>query len=305
MKSFEQIYRYTSDCKFTTEDWNKIVSYCREHYKGNKLCRARTKKPCSTYERFLDWIDNGYGSGDMVSYGNTMGIVGSSVPNEDKEIDPMRPLGESEPEEKIKLVAYCDFNGNLIVNDMIVRNPERLHRLSEDGCAKFMGLIHKQGMDYFTKEGKVLKVYTPEKYFYVTINKEDGSDPDVGIYLESDGYKHHYMALLKNDELKMDCWSDDGYTPLRSATLKDIRRLHTATAKAGFTYNERLHTFIPTIKRGLNNIYWYLNDRFEIVMDRDNGSKKHSLRYNAGNYFIDYQDAIAFMLQVQKLRGKN
>lgn len=124
------------------------------------------------------------------------------------------------------------------------------------------------------------------------------------MYLESDKSKHHFAAFLCGKILQMDCWIDTNYTPLQSASEADIQRLHSATSKKGWSYNERCHKFIKTPKRGKNNVYWYLNDRFELVMDRDNGTKKHTERLEAGNYILDYTEGLMFMKEVKKMRGK-
>lgn len=101
----------------------------------------------------------------------------------------------------------------------------------------------------------------------------------------------------------MDCWIDIECTPFRPATEKDIQRLHQATSNAGWSFNGRTNTFIKMPKRGHNNVYWYMNDRFEIVLDKDNGSKKHTERYDAGNYFLDNTEALLFMKEVRNIRN--
>lgn len=286
MKTFNQIYRYTSDCCFPDEDWQRVLEYCRDHFEGGKIRKALAPKSNSTYEQFQDWIKTGFGPGDMVSYGNTMGVVGSSTPD------------------GIVLAAYCDYEGNLIINDMEVLEPERLKPLEERRKVELKRLMFEKGVDFYVRDGKVDKLYTPEKYFYVTIENPDKDKPNIGMYLESDNSKHHFLAYLDGNKLRMDCWVDPKYTPLKSATEADIKRLHTATSKAGWIYNERCHQFIKAPKKGQDNIYWYLNDRFELVMDKDNGTKKHMQRLEAGNYILDYAEGVLFMKEVRKMRGK-
>ena len=286
MKTLNQIYRYTSDCRFPDEDWQKVLAYCRKQFKGGKIHKALYPKADSTYRQFQDWIETGYGVGDMVIYGKTMGVVGSST-----------PAG-------IVLAAYCDYEGNLIVNDMEVLEPQRLQPLELSRVAELKRLIFEQGLDFFVRSGKFDKIYTPKKFFYTIIEDSNSDEPGVGMYLESDNSKHHFLAYLSGGKLQMDCWIDSDYTPLKPATEADIKRLHSATSKAGWYYNERAHQFMQIPQKGKDNVYWYLNDRFELVMDRDNGSKKHTERWDAGNYIVDFTEGLLFQKEIKKMRGK-
>lgn len=286
MKTLNQIYRYTSDCRFPDEDWEKVLAYCRKRFKGGKIHKALYPKADSTYRQFRKWIESGLGAGDYVSYGNTMGIVGSSTPS------------------GIILAAYCDYEGNLIINDMKVLEPERLQLLEEPRLSAFKQLIFEKGLDFYVRNGKFDKLYTPEKYFYATIERPNSDEVGVGMYLESDNSNHHFLAYLCGDKLQMDCWINSDYTPLKPATEADIKRLHAAASKDGWSYNERAHKFIKIPQKSTNNVYWYLNDRFELVMDRDNGAKKHQERWNAGNYILDYTEGLLFMREVKMMRGK-
>ena len=59
-----------------------------------------------------------------------------------------------------------------------------------------------------------LRNCTPLKYFYGTIENPNSDEPNVGMFLESDNSKYHFLAYLEGDELKMDYWVDSNYTPL-------------------------------------------------------------------------------------------
>lgn len=285
MKTLNQIIRYTSQCRFQDDDWKIVLAYCRERFKGGKIHKSLSPISESTYEQFIEWIDLGFGSGDLVSYGNTMGVIGDCTP-------------------KITtLMAYCDYDGNLIVKNMNVESVSRLQRLDEARCKELKRKIYDKGFDINQRNANLVKLYTPKENFYVTLGDVEHGDLRIGMYLESNGCSHHFSAFLdEKDKLQMDCWIDVECTPFRQATEKDIQRLHQATSSAGWSFNGRTNSFIKTSKRGHNNIYWYLNDRFEIVLDKDNGSKKHTDRYEAGNYFVDNTEALLFMKEVIDIR---
>lgn len=286
MKTLNQIFRYTFDCRFPDEDWQQVLAYCRKQFKGGKIHVSQHPKSDSTYQQFLDWVESGFGSGEFVSYGNTMGVVGSCTPS------------------AITLAAYCDYDGNLIVNDMEVLEPERLKPLDEARILKLKRLLFEKGVDFYVRHGRFEKLYTPKKYFYAIIENPNSDEPNVGMFLESDDSKYHFLAYLEGGELQMDCWIESNYTPLKPASDTDIKRLHSTATKQGLFYNERCHQFVKAPKKGKNNVYWYLNENFELVMDRDNGSKKHLDRFKAGNYILDYTEGLLFMKEVKKMRGK-
>lgn len=285
MKTLNQIIRYTFQCRFSDEDWQKVLAYCKERFRGGKIHKAIKPISSSTFEQFMEWIDNGLGSGDMVSYGNTMGIVCNSTP------------------ERIFITAYCDYDGNLINGEMEILNPERLRLLDEDRSRQLRKLLIDNQLDYSTQSHGLVPLYTPKENFYVVIGNNDNGLADVGMYLESDGYKHKFAAIIQDGKLKMDCWIDTDYTPLKKAGEKDVQRFHKAISKAGYTYNARVKQFIQQPNVGSDNIYYYLSDRFDIVTEKDNGEDKHAARFAVGNYFLDFGEALMFMKEIRKMRG--
>lgn len=298
-KLLDQIFRYTSDCRFSDEDWQKVLDQCRQWFKGGKIHRFRKAKYQSTYDKFMDWVKSGFKYGDFVSYGNICGIVGVNVPTGDVVTE-----NDIESHSGIFLSAYLDYEGNLITQEMEVRNPERLQPLDEHRKKEFQKQLYDAGLEYYIRSNSIDKLYTPQKYFYVALENGFSDVPGIGMYLESDGYKHHFAAYLSGRKLEMDCWIDSHYTPLKPASESQIRQLHNATSKAGWSFNEREKRFVKQPIRKGNNVYYYLNEMFDIVMERDNGEQKHTDRFNAGNYFADGTEAYAFMIEIKKMRGK-
>lgn len=247
----------------------------------------------------MEWIKSGFKYGDYVAYGNICGIMGLNVPTEE-------PILESDIDAHsgVFLSAYIDLDGNLITHEMEVRNPERLEPLDEERKLLFRKKLYDAGLEYYIRSNSVHELYTPQKYFYVILENGFTDTPAIGMYLESDGYKHHFAAYLSGRKLEMDCWIDSNYTPLRAASNSEIRLLHNATSKAGWSFNEREKRFVRQPIRNGNNVYYYINELFDMVMERDNGDKKHADRYNAGNYFSDCTEAFAFMVEIKKMRGK-
>ena len=284
MKTYDQIIRYTTHCKFSSEDWEKVRAFCHEYENGGHIHKSKSTISESTYEEFIKWIENGFGSGDMVSYGNTMGIIGDNTPD------------------KTYLVAYCDYEGNLIVKDMEIFEPERLSHLSDERKLELKKKLFENNLDYTVKTSNIIPMYTPQKNLYYVLGDRSSNDYGIGMYSESRDNKYIFSAFLQNGKLEVKKEIDIDYTPLRPASDKEIKRLHKALDKSGLVFNEKIFEFIKRPERGDNNPYWYLNDRFQIVMDRDNGEKRHGERFEAGNYFLDNTEALFFMVEVKKLR---
>lgn len=282
MKTLDQIYRYTSQCKFPPEDWQKVLDYCRERFKGGKIHLSKRPISDSTFEQFLDWIENGYGSGDIVGYGRTVGIIGSSTPD------------------SIELIAYCDFNGRLIVQKFPEIDKSRIKHISEERENEFKNLLISNHLRCNVRSATIVKVNTPKKYSYVITEDDKGKVASVGMWLESMDCKTHFAALLENDNLYIDHWAATNYTPYKLASERDIKRLHRAASKDGYYFDERLKRFVKAPKRGKGNVYWYLNDRFELELDRDDGSKRHTGRCKVGNYFMDQATGLSFADDVIK-----
>ena len=56
MKTLDQIIRYTSQCRFPDDDWQKVLAYCRERFKGGKIHKALSPISESSYDQFVNWL---------------------------------------------------------------------------------------------------------------------------------------------------------------------------------------------------------------------------------------------------------
>lgn len=287
MKTPNQVISYISHCRFSVADWKKVAAYCRKYFKGIELPKAERPLSGSTFEQFVRWVDSGVGAGDIVRYGKTTGIVKESVPL------------------ITELCAYCDYEGNLIVQDMAVMEPERLSLADDERRAAFLGLLVGKKLCYSTEHGKLVEMYTPRQKSYIALTIGDDVEPSIGMYSHSEGYNYKFFALLRNGKMEFDCWVNCECTPLRKADEGEMYKFHKALADEKFAYSAAYNKFIYQTQRKANNLYFYLNDAFNVVSDRDNGADRHQERFEAGNYFFDQAEAILFARKVKKLRGKD
>ena len=279
MKNIEQIIRYTSQCEFPENDWQLVLSYCRTNFVGGKIHKALKPKYKSTYKQFIEWIDNGFGSGDIVRYGHTSGILSTSVPD------------------AMILGAYCDYEGNLITKELEVF-PGKVLPLEEKPKQEFKELLFNSGFDFSVKNGKLVELYIPKKFSYASFTRQNNPSINVGLYIESRDYKYRFSALLLNGELLIDCEIEQQCTPLRAATLKEIQALHNKASKEGWVLEGRTNTFTQKQTRNYKGKYWYITYRFTVIADKDMGDGKHDERYEVGNYFIDETEAVLFANEI-------
>lgn len=284
MKSLDQIVRYATHCEFSDEDWQKVLEYCKGNYKGGKLHRNKSHISKSSFAQFLDWIDNGFGSGDFVKYGNMPAVIGTSTPD------------------VTKLAAYCDYNGKLIVKDWNIMSPQRLIPLDYTEKKDMQAKIFNAGYMFSARAGMFSKMYTPKQNFCYTIDDKERELNGIGKYLKSDDKFYYFSIFLQDNELKLNHKIEINCTPLKTATVKEEAKLNAAITKKNLVYDQQLKGFIPGPARGKDNVYYYMNDRFEIAKDKDNGGVVHRERRIAGNYFLYPQIALSFMKEVVKIR---
>lgn len=287
MKTQQQIIRYLTHCRVSAADKDKIKDFCSPICPISTIQRLK-KDPISTttFEEFETWFNNGYGSGDYVKYGKTYGIIGDSVPG------------------KTYLVAYLDFNGKLIVQEMQIMNPERLRRADGVGVMELNKQLFNVGLEYVAEESRFASICTPKNNLYYTLREKDGSGVNIGLYDKTQEDKYYFHAFLTHEGRLIKNHSVDvDYTPLKVASDKEIRVLHQALGKAGMQYSDMKKGMVDVDNtRKRKTKYWYLSDRWEMVMDIDNGEKRHKERYEAGNYFLDFTEGLMFMKEVRALR---
>lgn len=278
MKTNDQIIRYTTHCRFTPDDWTKVKQYCQQEAKVKFIHKGKEPISNSTFEDFTKWLESGFGSGDIVRYGHTIGIVGDDIP------------------EKTYLVAYLRWDGELIINDMIISDPSRLEMADEEEREQIRRLLFESKQEYNVKESEFTPVCRLQGNLFYSLGDTNNGKTNIGIYCETRNNMYHFHVFLKDGKVIKDYWTEVNYTPLHKATDREIIRLQRVMGKANIVFNAQRGGFIG------KNKYWYLNDAFQIVMDRDSPHKRHMDRFNVGNYFTNYEDALQFMVAVKKLR---
>lgn len=283
MKTKEQIAKYTSQCRFTDEDWQKVLDYCRERFGGGRIHKAMRPVSNSTYSQFLDWIDNGYGVGDVVRYGHTLGIVGAYTPD------------------YACLAAYLSFDDELIEQKLEVF-IYKIIKPTQNDIDKLNNLLKQQGLSFSVSLTCLMKTYQPTNGDIVRISTDFMQT--TGIFRTSDGTSLYFYVYVSEGDILKDYSVPVGSVTITKPTKTDVERLQVALAKKGMEWSARHKTLkvVENTRSAKGGKYWYLSERFSVCADIDMYSKKHNERHKIGNYFCSYGDAVLFMQKVKDFR---
>lgn len=285
MKTKEQVLRYISQCEFSDEDWQKVLDYCREKYGGGKAHRALKPLPNSksTYQSFLEWIDSGFGVGDVVRCGHTLGIVGAYTTG------------------CARLAAYLSLDGRFIDNT-IEFSKDKIYKADESEVALVKRELILHSLEFSVSLSCCVKAYQPNGGDFVRVTK--GSVRTTAIFRSNDGEVVYFYAYVDGDAIVKDkeCRVED--ISMSNPTKTDIQRILMVMAKNKLEWlpRKRMLCCIELSRALKGGRYWYCTERFTICSDVDKYIKIHNERYKSGNYFVSYQEAILFLQKVHDLR---
>lgn len=284
MKNIEQTRRYLSQCLFSDEDWGKVLAFCKERYGGGNVHRPKRGTIAVTYDDFIEWHCNMPGYGDVVEYGHMVGIVGKCT------------------KDKYALVAYTGLRGELIQKELEV-SPDRLKIADMDKVVSFNQLMAEAGVCYSVKLGMIVPVSVPEdgKFVMATINGKRLH----GIFKGVSGSNYLFHFLENADGKISEVSQPIAKCSIELAHKQEGLELFNIFTRLGVSWNPREKTFYEVpLRSPKGGRYWYLNDRFEILLARDFYTPVHNARYKSGNYFSSYQTSLVFLDALKDLRGK-
>lgn len=283
MKTKEQIAKYTSQCHFPDEDWQKVLDYCRERFGGGRIHKAMHPVSESTYSQFLDWIDNGYAVGDVVRYGHTLGIVGAYTPD------------------YACLAVYLSFDKELIEQKLEVY-PYKLIKPTVSDINEIDNMLRIKGLSFSVSLACLMKTYQPENGDIVRISTDFSQT--TGIFRVNDGTSLYFYVYVSEGEIVKDYVIPVGSVTISKPTKTDVERLQVALAKNKLEWSARHKTLrvVENSRVAKGGKYWYFSERFSVCADIDMYTKKHNERHDVGNYFCSYNDAVLFMQKVKNFR---
>lgn len=285
MKTKDQILRYISQCVFPDDDWQKVLDYCRDKFGGGKAHRAIRPLPNSesTYQQFIEWIENGIGVGDIVRYGHTIGIIGAYTPG------------------YARLAVYLSMDGELIENTIEIVK-DKIYKANEFEENEIRRKLLCNGLEFSVSLSCCVKAYQPKNGTIVRVT--EGKNKTTAIFHCADEEYFYFYAYVDGDTVIKDKECDRGSAVISVPTKTDKDKLMAALANNKLEWLPRFKTLraIELSRAKKNGRYWYLGDKFSICSDVDKYTTLHNERYKFGNYFVNYKEAILFSQQVVELR---
>lgn len=283
MKTKEQIVKYTSQCRFQHYDWQEVLSYCREHFGGGRVHKALKPLSESTYQQFLDWIDHGYGVGDIVRYGHTVGILGACTPD------------------YACLAVYLSFDKELI-EDKLEIPVWKIVKATDKDIEEIQEKLRISDLMFSVPLACLMKRYAPQKGDIVRITIKDTIT--TGIYHNRDNADWKFYAYVQNGKVLKDYTLPAGTAIVSKPTKTDVERLQIALAQNQLAWSARNNALrkVEKARAEKRGRYWYLAEDFSITSDVDMYTKKHNIRHKNGNYFCIYGTAVLFSQKVRELR---
>lgn len=296
MKTEIQVQVFLAKQTFLSEaDWEMIGIFCKKHKYSIPDLKTKFSNKGLSVSQFIDWFNNGFGSGDVVLYNDNLSIVGLCSLNDARICAIILPDGTLE--EKLTTASTSD-----------------LKRASEDQSRQFYRFISKLGRQYYHSDLKLAQKYIPRINERVEFWSNDGDVHGLGVVRSVNKAENlielycYYLYPSDTQQAKLGySMHETNIITLHDYTFENMaisqqRRLNRELSKAGKIWNEKMHRVEPIkCKAEKGGKYWYISDKVKLVQDIEKQTPTSHFRYLAGNYFLDYDDALDYLTMFHEL----
>ena len=282
-KSPHQIARYLLHCRFSDNDWRLVLDFCSKNRlpKPSKSPKPRSK---STFNQFIQWIENGLGSGDVAKYEGSTVLVSTFTPD------------------YARIAALMLRSGKIELCEKQVA-PELLQKVKDTEARSFQYTMRQSGLGFDVRSGIAYKLKEVGVGHFVSY--EAGGTEGVGVVMSVTQDKLTLFFAIENNTLL------HNVEYLRTNVVYslaggDLRASALVFLKdKGFLWDARRKSLVSVLPKSDNGgYYYYITDHFGIGRAVENGKTDAKLRYNNGNYFLTREEAEKFCIRVRALRGK-
>lgn len=282
-KTKEQVNRYLIHCEFPDDDWQKVLVFCRKNGLGYAHKSSRPKS-ASSFNQFIDWLRSGYGSGDVVRYGHTIGILSVCTPD------------------YTVLCAHFSYDGKLLVTDLQV-STDKIIAGTDTDRKRIYGALKLSGLDFDDRLARVYQKKLPAVFSRIAYRYGDISG--YGVIGRYDGDVAHFVFGIENGVVRRD-FEIPIYDLATDAIDKvGILAINDALNAALLRWNHqacKLEDLQPRVRVG--DTYWYITDKFSVSSAIENRAPTNEVRYERGNYFLNHSEAVEFLSAIMKMRKK-
>lgn len=296
MKSKKQVEHFLKYAKYKSEmDYTGISLYCKEKY-GLKLPVPSSypqEQSSLTYSQFADWLDNGFGAGDVVKWEENIGLVQSSTCNE------------------VKICLKIDRNGPTIASTTLAAHL--ITHAPENALERISDVLSSKGLEFGNPFFVITEKYIPTPGTLVCFQNNKTKQEGFGVVrnIDKTGRVIMYCYVLKNGTeriVKYNMHEELGVVgdfSFRTFKPTDYERklLENELGKHNKTWNHYLKRIEPVDMRvQLGERYWYITDKMTVTAAVEKGTVISNKRYLAANYFKDQADAIRILSETMELR---
>lgn len=297
MKTKRQIEHFLARKKYKSEmDFEGISLYCKTKF-NIRLHRPSSYYPEPTdyiqpldYATFADWLEHGYGAGDVVEWDENIGLVQDGG---------------------IKEVRIClKIDSNSPIFDSFVLDGQLIHPAQENAVERIYEALDANGKEFGNPFFCITDKYIPNPNTIVTFQNHKTGEGGVGVV----------RLITQSGDVTMYCWYVKG-EPVRYSMNEKLgniidysfqsvqpadyprKALDVALAKVGKTWNHFLRRIEPLkMKVEEGSQYYYINDKRAVVCDTEKGTPTSHKRYIAGNYFRRQEDALRILEAENEIR---
>ena len=277
-------------------DFEGISLYCKTKF-NIRLHRPSSYYPEPTddiqpldYATFADWLEHGYGAGDVVEWDGNIGLVQDGG---------------------VKEVRIClKIDSNSPIFDSFVLDGQLIHPAQENAVERIYEALDANGKEFGNPFFCITDKYIPNSNTIVTFQNHKTGKSGVGVV----------RLITQSGDITMYCWYVKG-EPVRYSMNEKLgniidysfqsvqpadyprKALDVALAKVGKTWNHFLRRIEPLkMKVEEGSQYYYINDKRAVVCDTEKGTPTSHKRYIAGNYFRRQEDALRILEAENEIR---
>lgn len=293
MKTKKQIDHFLRKRKYKSEiDFEGISLYCKNKY-GIKLhvpSSYSTTDHALDYAAFANWLESGYGAGDVVKWGECIGLV------QDSNI------------EDVKICLRIDRNGPNF--DSITIPIQDITHADENALKRINHVLDEMGKEFGNPFFVITDKFIPGSGSLVCFQDHQTGKDGYGVVrqIQKTGEIIMYCYCYKSETVKFNMHeylghiNDFSFTSFKP-TDYPRKALETELNKAGKSWNHYLKRIEPLNMRvGLNERYWYITDKMQVTSDIEKNKATSNKRYLAGNYFKREEDAVAILEAEMEIR---
>lgn len=294
MKTKKQVEHFLKQKKFKSKsEFDGINSFCLTKFNLKTHVPSKyfpEEKSALTYNAFWEWVEYGFGAGEAVKWGNSIGLVnGGDTDN----VEICFRIDGNTPNPKPITVPYTDVT---------LTGESALNRLK-------LGLV-ECGKEFVTRFFIVSDKFIPSSGNLVSfMNYKTGAEGYGvvrGVNPQNEVWMYCYFTQGETVKYSMNEFlgrvEDFQFTSISAADYPR-KLLDAELAKVGKTWNhhqKRVEPLQMKVKPG--EPYWYLTEKLVVASAVEKGAVVSHKRYLAGNYFKRHEDAERMMQAEMELR---